>query len=356
MRLLESQAMPPGSSARVQLRLTDRIAAVPGDRFIVRRLSPVQTIGGGVVLDPLPAAARGRLNAAETAALDRFEAGGLPERLEIWVAAARERGVSEDQLAQRAGIAASAVRAALSPAVSDRRIHALRRSPDRYLSESALAGLASRAGILLQGLLAADAAAVGVSRSTLLQRLLPGADARWAEAVETALAARGAVVITGEEVRAPGREDLAMPERELSERIAALFRERGLDPPAPAEVADALRRHPKVVDGLIGYLVKKGSLVRLPGGWIVAREAVDAVVARLREQDRPSLDVSEFKTLFGSDASARDSATGAPGRGESDAARRRPARDREGELVQLRPLPTTDFFRVRWPAAARRSV
>jgi selenocysteine-specific elongation factor len=239
------------------------------------------------------------LSAAEAAALDRLEAGALAERLEVWIAAARERGASEDQLAQRAGVAAAAVRAALSPAVSDRRVHALRRSPDRYLSEAALAGLAARAGTLLQGLLAADTASVGVSRSTLLQRLLPGADPRWAEAVETALAARGAIAITGEEVRTPGREDLALPEKELSERIAALFRERGLDPPSPADVANALRRHPKVVDGLIGYLVKKGILLRLPGGWIVARDAVDAVVARLREQTRPSLDVSEFKTLFG---------------------------------------------------------
>jgi selenocysteine-specific elongation factor len=299
VRLLESKLLPPGSSARVQLRLADKVAAVPGDRFIVRRLSPVQTIGGGIVLDPLPAAARGRLSAAEAAALDRLEAGALAERLEVWIAAARERGASEDQLAQRAGVAAAAVRAALSPAVSDRRVHALRRSPDRYLSEAALAGLAARAGTLLQGLLAADTASVGVSRSTLLQRLLPGADPRWAEAVETALAARGAIAITGEEVRTPGREDLALPEKELSERIAALFRERGLDPPSPADVANALRRHPKVVDGLIGYLVKKGILLRLPGGWIVARDAVDAVVARLREQTRPSLDVSEFKTLFG---------------------------------------------------------
>ena len=30
------------------------VAAAPGDRFVVRRLSPVETIGGGVVLDPLP--------------------------------------------------------------------------------------------------------------------------------------------------------------------------------------------------------------------------------------------------------------------------------------------------------------
>ncbi len=307
VRLLEaapsgrSQELAPGSSARVQLRLYDphRLAAAPGDRFIVRRLSPVQTIGGGVVLDPLPAAPRGRLSDGEIAALDRLESGTLAERLELWIAAARERGIGEEALAQRGGVSASAVRAALAPSLAQGRVHALRRSPDRYIAEPSLAALAAKAGGLLQKLLAADAAAVGAPRSTLLQRLLPGAEPRWAEAIETALAARGVLVIAGEEARAPGREDLPKPERELSERIVDIFRERGLDPPAPSEVATALGRHTKIVEGLIGYLVKKGDLVKLPGGWIMARAAVDDVVSRLRGRAGGSLDVGEFKTLFG---------------------------------------------------------
>ena len=47
-----------------------------------------------------------------------------------------------------------------------------------------------------------------------------------------------------------------------------------------------MRHRPKVVEGLIGYLVKTGALVRLPGGWIIAREAVDAVVERVRARGR----------------------------------------------------------------------
>jgi selenocysteine-specific elongation factor len=136
-------------------------------------------------------------------------------------------------------------------------------------------------------------------RSTLLARLLPSADARWAEAVESALAARGVFRIAGEEVRPPGREDLAPGDRDLSERIVSCFRERGLDPPSPSEVAEIVRHRLKVVEGLIGYLVKKGDLVRLPGGWLIAREAVDGVVRRLRASGRPSFEVPEFKQMFG---------------------------------------------------------
>ena len=299
VRVLEGGAISPGGSARVELRLSAPIAAAPGDRFVVRRPSPVETIGGGVVLDPAPAVIRGRLDSARLEALDRIEHGTLAERLVVWIGEARERGVGEEQLARRTALSAKAVRGALAPPLAEGKVHALRRGPDRYIGEAALARLAARAAKELQALVSAGSGTVGASRSTLLQRLLPGSDPRWAEAVEAALVSRGVLAIAGDEARLPGRVDLAAPERDLSERIAAVFRERGLDPPSPGEAADAVRHHPKVVEGLIGYLVKKGALVRLPGGWLIARESVDDVAARLRASGKSSLDVGEFKEMFG---------------------------------------------------------
>ena len=297
--MLASTSIAPGGSALAELRLTKEVAAVPGDRFVVRRLSPVQTIGGGVVLDPQPAASRGRLKSEGLAALAPLEAGALDGRLLLWIEQARERGVPEEELARRAGVTPAAARDALAPALAATRIHALRRRPDRYVSEAALAAVSARAGKLLQELLSAGGAGVGVSRGTFLQRLLPGAEPRWTEALEAALVARGVLAIAGDEARLPGKSDLAGPERELSERIVELFRQGGLNPPSPMEVAKAVTRHLKVIEGLIGYLVKKGELTRLPGGWIVAKAAIEDVVARLRAAGKGSLDVGEFKEMFG---------------------------------------------------------
>ncbi|HEY1433927.1 MAG TPA: SelB C-terminal domain-containing protein, partial [Thermoanaerobaculia bacterium] len=233
------------------------------------------------------------------AALSALEAGSLAERLVLWIEQARERGAAEEDLAQRAGVSAEAVRPALGPAIAAKRLHALRRSPDRYISEAALVRLASRAGRELAALLGAGGASVGVPRRTLLQRLLPEADARWTEAVETALAARGAIAIAGDEARVPGKSELGGAERELSDRVAAVFRDRGLDPPSPLEAAQAVNHRPKVVEGIITYLVKRGELLRLPGGWFIARSAVDGVVAKLKTSGKTSLDVAAFKEMFG---------------------------------------------------------
>jgi selenocysteine-specific elongation factor len=150
--------------------------------------------------------------------------------------------------------------------------------------------------------LLSSGSSIGVSRRTLLARLLPReaeADAKWAEAIEAALVARGVYVIAGEEARPPGRDDLAGPDRDLSARIAEVYRGRGLDPPSLPDVTREIGHKPKVIEGLAGYLVKKGTLLRLPGGWLISREAVDGVAAKLRGSGRASIDVGEFKEMFG---------------------------------------------------------
>lgn len=56
---LEGSEIPPGGDALVQLQLETSIGMVHGDRIILRDQSALRTIGGGVVLDPLPVT-RGR--------------------------------------------------------------------------------------------------------------------------------------------------------------------------------------------------------------------------------------------------------------------------------------------------------
>jgi selenocysteine-specific elongation factor len=297
LRILDGKVLRGGETGRVQLRLSQPVAAVPGDRFVVRRLSPVETIGGGAVLDPLwPPVRRATPEALEE--LGRLD-GSLAEKLLAWVEQGREEGVEEESLAARAGVSREEVRAALGEPIARAQARALRHSPERYIGEGVLARLAVRARAEIEKGIAESSGAVGVSRGTLLARLLPSADPRWTEALEKELVARGAYLIAGDEARLPGREDLPGVERELSERVADAFRRRGLDPPSIADVTREVGHKQKVVEGLAAYLVKKGSLLRLPGGWIIAREPVEDVIARLRGSGKDTFDVGEFKEMFG---------------------------------------------------------
>lgn len=71
-----------GEEGLAQLRLAEPVVALPGDRFILRRESPVTTLGGGVVLDPWAPRARRRDHPEAIAALTRLQAGDKAVLLE----------------------------------------------------------------------------------------------------------------------------------------------------------------------------------------------------------------------------------------------------------------------------------
>lgn len=50
IRLIDQEILTPGNSGLVQLELRDEVVVYPGDRFIIRRPSPAETIGGGFVI------------------------------------------------------------------------------------------------------------------------------------------------------------------------------------------------------------------------------------------------------------------------------------------------------------------
>src|SRR5690349_5238670 len=54
LRLLGTEELHPGEEAWIQLELRDPVVGVRGDRYILRRPSPGETLGGGVIVDHQP--------------------------------------------------------------------------------------------------------------------------------------------------------------------------------------------------------------------------------------------------------------------------------------------------------------
>ncbi len=52
--LLEKEELLPGETTLAQIRLDSPVAAVKDDKFVIRSYSPIRTIGGGHILNPIP--------------------------------------------------------------------------------------------------------------------------------------------------------------------------------------------------------------------------------------------------------------------------------------------------------------
>lgn len=82
--LLDKEELGPGDSGLVQFRLEEEIAVKRGDRFIVRFYSPMETIGGGIVLEPNPVRKR-RFDEKVIEELKKKESGSLGDVMELQI-------------------------------------------------------------------------------------------------------------------------------------------------------------------------------------------------------------------------------------------------------------------------------
>ncbi len=100
--LLDKEELGPGESGYVQLRLEESIAVRRGDRFVVRFYSPMETIGGGVILEPNPTVKR-RFREEAIEELKRKESGSSADVIELHI---KEHGDTLITLAELAKLTA----------------------------------------------------------------------------------------------------------------------------------------------------------------------------------------------------------------------------------------------------------
>ncbi|OEF97845.1 selenocysteine-specific translation elongation factor [Desulfuribacillus alkaliarsenatis] len=79
--LLESDTLNSGQAGLAQLKLESPIVVEPKDRLIIRFYSPMETIAGGVVIEPHPAKFYKRFHEQTLKELRMKEKGGLAERI-----------------------------------------------------------------------------------------------------------------------------------------------------------------------------------------------------------------------------------------------------------------------------------
>lgn len=89
--LYEKEELKPGESCYCQFRLQDPVVSMSGDRYIIRRFSPLETLGGGEVLNPSPQRRRKKDGIHDMEALHK---GGLEQKISLKIEKAGTTGIS----------------------------------------------------------------------------------------------------------------------------------------------------------------------------------------------------------------------------------------------------------------------
>jgi len=288
-----AEAIRGGDSAYVQIRLESPVVAVAGDRFVIRRYSPALTIGGGVILDAhLPKMSHG----TRPEILGTLASGSLPDRVDLMSRLDGIRGLTFDEVQARTGIRIDALRKEVGSSPKLARV-----AEGRWVHTEVLADFRKRSIGFLDRYFKANKIAINVPKSEFAQKMLPhDADTALATFLFDDLAREKIAVVRGDVVEIPGRsKELGGAEGELARTIERRFADAGLQPPPVSELIQTIAQKPKVIEGVVSFLVKQGTLVRLADGVYVHQQTITEARDKMAGRKGQTIDVGQFKELFG---------------------------------------------------------
>jgi selenocysteine-specific elongation factor len=265
VRLLDVDALQPGETALAQLRMSVPLAALPGQRFILRGPRPLPgrgaTVAGGRVLT-LSAPRRRRGGGAE---LEAMRAGDGEARVRWLVRQAGYRGLTAAELFVRASLSQKLLTRTLEVLSSRGEVLLIDRERRLYLSSEVFQGLLGRTLSLLQAFHEREPLKDALGREELRQRLSAALEPRLAVRLVQQLVERGQVeLVAPDAVRLRGRgRSLTLDEEAARSKGVAALAGAGLAPPTLGELGHSLGLTPARVSALLAGPVREGTVVKV---------------------------------------------------------------------------------------------
>jgi selenocysteine-specific elongation factor len=301
VRLLDDEAIQPGQEGWVQFRLANRAALGRGDHFIIRQPSPSLTIGGGVVIDPVPRRRHRRFRAPVIQRLEALSLGSPEDILLQGLGDGRPRQLGE--LLAESGLPEDEGREALAQLLSRSEVLLLGAegsmgagvlAHDRFMMSTAgYEDLLRQVGGVLDEYHGRYPLRSGMPREELKSRLyLP---TKVFNALLAHASLQNRLTEEGAAVRLPQHQVRFSAEQQgRIDQLLARFAESPYATPSVPECEAA------VGPELLSFLVEDGRLVRVSESVIFLRDTYDEMVERVTAHitDEGSITVAEVRDLF----------------------------------------------------------
>ncbi|NWG05970.1 MAG: selenocysteine-specific translation elongation factor [Chloroflexi bacterium] len=298
LRLLGTEELNPGEEAWIQLELRNPLVALRGDRYILRRPSPGETLGGGMVVDHQP---RGRHKRFDSEVLKSLEAllQGSPANI-LFEAAMAANAAPIREIVSRSRLEGEDAQSALVELLNARMLLPLEEGALDGASEVLVVAL-SHWNTLRDKTLQMVAA---YHRAFPLRRGIPREElkskaklsARVFNAVIRKLTTEGILADAGGTVSQVGHEVSFDDGQQI--KVQALKRRFEQNPYSPPGVKEC---QAEVGEEVLNALIDRGEFVLVSQDVIFRRQEYDVMVAAIRNalQQDGRITLAEVRDFFG---------------------------------------------------------
>jgi len=299
--LLDRSEVQPGETVLAQMRLDQPVTLIKDDRYVARSYSPVRTIGGGQVLNPVPT--KHKQNRPEVLSfLKQMTSDSVEEIVLQHIQAAGFGGAALKNLLLLANVNEKQIEKVLQALMSRQQVIQLDKDKRLYVHEQVLSDLQSRIGDLLAGYHKANPLKPGMSREELKSKLPPEVDSKLFTLMLQQMVRAGDVAQDEDMVHlASHRVSLGADHQVLRDRILQVYQAGGLMPPYFKAFCQDAGTPVAAGHQVLSLLVDEGLMVKIKEDLYYHHEPLD----RLKQQvvaffdTHDELTTLQFKDMTG---------------------------------------------------------
>ncbi|MFB3924440.1 MAG: selenocysteine-specific translation elongation factor [Syntrophales bacterium] len=259
--LLDRDEIEPGESAYAQIVFETPGVNMAGDRFVVRSYSPIRTIGGGQILDPLPKKHK-RHSGVTDAEFEPLRKGTDAEKAAVILERSGTSGIPMRGLSVRTGISPDTLDILIKELILKREAILLDTDEMRVVSPSIYKKIRERIFSEIKSYQDRAPLKPGIAKEELksAQGYL---DSRLFNLVIRELEKDGRILVEKDILRTPDhRMDLKGDLGELRKKISEIYLSSKLTPPTIREVVERFGKNAPV-GSVMGVMQKEGVLVKI---------------------------------------------------------------------------------------------
>lgn len=296
---IDREELSPGDTAVAQIRLDEPMAVVKGDRYVIRSYSPVRTIGGGEILNPVPRKLK-QADAPLVPLIESLSSLSPEEVIAFHAKAARYGGVSFTSFMVMTNLSEKQLDKALQALLSRREIVCVDKNSQIYVHQDTLAGLASEATAHLKHYHKINPLKTGMSKEELKSKVPPMVSDKLYHLMLNDLIRSNRVILEGEYIRdADHRVKLGLDQAKAKEKILSAYEQNGLMPPYFKDVAAGLNMDLADAKDVLSLLVKEGKLAKAKEDLYFSSQAISTLEEKLIAflVQNQEISMTQFKDL-----------------------------------------------------------
>lgn len=300
--ILDKEEVEPGESSYIQLRLESEICAQKGDNLVIRNYSPMITLGGGKVINPVAKKAK-RFKEDYLNELKLMEKGSIEEVVENVVLSLSENFPNSQEIIKGLGRNVDNMDSILEELCENKKIIGIYNGKSKvFIHNKFFTKKSEEIYEVLKNFHEENPLKVGMNKEELRSK-------SFSNKVKQKIFQNFLELMKEKEIIKEGTNIVALKEfeikltkaqRGIKEKILKTYLESGITSPKIKDIIDDKKLEKEYLK-IYNLLVEEGTLVKLPEDVVMHKEVIDSVKNKIIEwlNKNGSITLGETKDILG---------------------------------------------------------